>query len=204
MAQYHNLDDSGDPGLSGSESSTRYFALAMVQLAENAPLPELAEVRKVFHFQPTFEFKYHNTTAAHKESFFKAVKTIPFRVRSLVVDKTHLGKEFADLDGPQFGIEFIARLTMRASELDIANDVLIIDGAGPAFCRALRIRLSKECRERGRARPFRKIVGGKSKYEDGLQLADMIAGAIRQHVMRAESKHYETFEEKVADLWELL
>ncbi len=46
MTQYHYLDDSGDPGLDGSPSSSSHFALAMVQLAGSDPLPELATLRQ--------------------------------------------------------------------------------------------------------------------------------------------------------------
>ena len=93
-------------------------------------------------------------------------------------------------------------MTLRASELDIANDVLVIDGATLALLRAVRIRLSAECRRMGRVRPFRKMVSGDSKREDGLQLADMVAGAIRRYVMGLETGYFAMFAGKVLDLWE--
>ena len=81
--------------------------------------------------------------------------------------------------------------------------MLIIEGSTPALVRAMRIRLSEECRNTGRVRPFRKIVGGRSRREDGLQVADMVAGAIRQHITGAESDYYRTFGSKIMDLWEI-
>lgn len=137
-----------------------------------------------------------------KEVFFRTVDTLAFRVRAVAVDKSGLEKGFGKLSGQDFTVEFISRLTLRASALDIGSDVLIIDGAPPALCRALRIRLSAECRRAGRVRPFKKIVSGRSRNEDGLQLADMIAGAIRLHVMGIQSGYYQTFARKVADFWE--
>jgi len=65
----------------------------------------------------------------------------------------------------------------------------------------VRIRLSQECRKTGRVHPFSKIVGGRSKNEDGLQLADMIAGAIREYAMHGQGDYYNTFADKVVDLW---
>ena len=100
-------------------------------------------------------------------------------------------------------IELIVGLTFRASPLDIANDVLIIDGGTPGLCRALRVRLSEECHKTSRVRPFSKIVGGRSRSEDGLQLADMIAGAIRQNVVGSDRGYYRTFANKIVDLWEV-
>jgi hypothetical protein len=135
----------------------------MVQLAERAPLPELASVRQAFRLPPLFEFKFYKTTAAQKTAFFKSVQTVPFRIRAVVIEKSGLdrhkhlpGKRLTGMNGQDFTIEFIVHLTLRASELDIANDILLIDGATPAFRRALRIRLSQECRKLHRVRPFKK------------------------------------------------
>jgi hypothetical protein len=140
--------------------------------------------------------------------FFRSVQPVLFRVRAVVIEKLGLhryerppGKRLTEMSGQDFVIEFIMRLTLRASELDIANDVLVIDRVPPAFRRVLRIRLSQECRKLNRVRPFKKIVSGDSRREDGLQLADMIVGAIRWHVVGAKSDYYETFANKIVDLW---
>jgi hypothetical protein len=44
-------------------------------------------------------------------------------------------------------------LTLRASELDISNDILILDGATPEFRRKLRLEFSQCCQESNRIRP---------------------------------------------------
>ena len=187
--------------MGGSGSSSSHFALAMVQLIAREPLPELAALRGEFHL-PGFEFKYQKTTTSHRNAFFSAIQAIPFRVRAVVVDKSGLDQRFVGVSGQDFTIEFITNLTLRASELDISDDILVIDGTTSAFRRALRIRLSEECRKVGRrSRPFKKIISGDSCREDGLQLADMIVGAVRHHVMGVKSQYYNTFESKIVDLW---
>jgi len=98
-------------------------------------------------------------------------------------------------------IELIIGLTMRASELDIANEILIVDGATPSFCRDLRIQFSERSKREERIRPFKNIIGGDSKREDGLQLADMIAGAIRVHAMGISNDHFNTISPRIVDLW---
>ncbi len=195
MTQYHFFDESGDPGL----KSNRYFAVALVQLAGHAPLPELAAVRQSFHLSPVFEFKYHATTPSQKESFFRAIQPLAFRVRAAIVDKTRLAALPAS--GMGFMVEWTTRLILRASELDMANDVLVMDGAVPSLRRALRVRLSAECRQLGRERPFAKIISADSSRDDNLQLADMVVGAVRHHVALGESRYYSTFAPKVVDLW---
>ncbi|MBM3128246.1 MAG: DUF3800 domain-containing protein [Chloroflexi bacterium] len=203
MTQYHFLDDSGDPGLSGAVTSSSHLAVAIVQLTDTASLRELADVRRTFHFPPTFEFKYHKTKHRHRVAFFEAIKPIPFRARAVVVDKSNLPQEFIGLKGQALTVEFIARLVLRASPLDIANDILIVDGNTPKFIRQLRIRLSQECRKTDRVHPFNKIISRDSGREDGLQVADMIAGAVRQYVMGVEREYYQAFASKVVDLWRI-
>ncbi len=190
MTQYHYLDESGDPGFDIAGGASPYFVLVLVQLAERAPLLQLTELRKSRRLPPNFEFKYHKTTAAQKAEFFKAIRVVPFRIRAVVVDKANLDDSVTRMGGQDLTIYFVTQLVLRASALDIANDVLVIDGATPAFRGALRIRLSEECRKTGRVRPFKKIVGGDSKREDGLQLADMIAGAILHSVAKNSDVHH--------------
>lgn len=201
MTQYHFLDESGDPGLEGQASSSDYFALAIVQLTERAPLPDLAYARQLLHLSPSFEFKYHKTTPEQKAVFFRAIRTLPFRVRAAIIEKSSLPQRFAGLRGQELTIALIVELILRSSPLDIADDILVIDGAKRAFLWTLRVKLSRECRQLRRVRSFGTIVGGDSKRDDGLQLADMVVGAVRQHVMAAESSYYRTFADKVMDLW---
>lgn len=128
---------------------------------------------------------------------------MPFRVRAVAVHKAKLERELTVLSGIDLTIRFIVGLAMRALELDIANDYLIVDGATRAFLQALRIRLSFESHRAGRVRPFDTIVGGRSSSNEELQLADMIAGAVRQYASGEDATCYRTFASKVADLWRI-
>jgi hypothetical protein len=203
LTQYFHLDDSGDPGMDLSRKVSSHFSLAMVQLPSNEPLPGLASLRKLLHLPEMYEFKYNKTSMQQKEAFFEIVQAIPFRVRAIVVDKASLSKDFLNLDGQRFAIHWIVSLALRASELDISNDILILDGAPPAFRRNLRVEFSRRCQVTGRIRPFKKIVSGDSSREDGLQLADMVVGAITKHCLGKESSYFEVIAPKVADLWRI-
>lgn len=203
MTQYFFVDESGDPGLEGQASSSSHFIVAMVQLPNRAPLDSLAHVRQALGFPDTFEFKYHKTASTPKDLFFSEVLSISFRVRAVVVDKKKLLLNWRHLSSQDFVTELIIQMTFRASELDIANELLIIDGATPAFCRILRVQFTDRCKQQKRIRPFKRIIGANSRNEDGLQLADMIAGAIRLHVMGGSSDHFYCISQRIADLWEL-
>jgi len=203
MTQYFYVDESGDAGLEGQASSSSHFVIAMVQLPERAQLYPLEILRKSFRVSPSFEFKYHKTTSQQKNKFFSEVLAVNFRVRAVAVDKAQLGPLFNRLPPQALITELIIGLAMRASELDIANEILIIDGATPLFCRNLRVQFSERTKREERIRPFKKIIGGDSKVEDGLQLADMIAGAIRLYVMGISSEHFHAISPRIVDLWNL-
>jgi len=203
MRQYFFVDESGDPGLEGQASSSSHFVITMVQLPARLSLRPLVDLRKALQVKTTFEFKYHSTTPSQKDLFFKEVLHIPFRIRAVAMNKAHIGLQWRNLPPPELVVELIIRLTFRASELDIANEVLIIDGAMPAFCRHLRVRFTERCKQEKRIRPYKNIIGANSRNEDGLQIADMMAGAIRLHIMNISSEHFHCIKSRVVDLWKL-
>jgi hypothetical protein len=131
------------------------------------------------------------------------VLSIQFQVRAVVVNKEQLGLSWRILSPHELTTELMTQLTFHASELDIANQVLIIDGATPAFCRYLRVQFTERCKEQKRIRPFKNIIGANSRNEDGLQMTDMIAGAIRLYAMGVSSEHFYCISSRIVDLWEL-
>lgn len=203
MTQYFFIDESGDPGLEGEAGSSSHFVIAMVQLPNRIPLDPLARVRKTLGLSPTFEFKYYKTAIAPKDRFFRDIQSIPFRVRAVIVNKQQIPPYWRQLSPQELTTHLIIQLTFRASELDIANEVLIIDGATPSFCRRLRVQFTEYCKQQNRIRPYKNIIGANSRNEDGLQLADMLAGAIRLYAMGIYSQHFYCFSSRIVDLWEL-
>ena len=203
MTQYFFVDESGDPGLEAEAGSSSHFVLTMVQLPNRTHLDPLVDVRKALGLSPSFEFKYHKTASTPKDRFFRDVLSIPFRVRAVVLNKAQLRLNWQNLLPQELVTELIIQLTLRASELDIANEVLVIDGATPAFCRSLRVQFTERCKQQKRIRPFKRIIGANSRNEDGLQLADMIAGAIRLYAAGGSADHFYCINQRIIDLWAL-
>lgn len=202
MTQYFFVDESGEPGFH-RRSVSSYFVLAMVQTPSWAPIDEFAELRRDLHLQPTFEFHYTKMSPPQKQAFYQSVLPVLFRVRAAIVLKDRAPHQYRELTGMDMVIELLVNLTLRSSPLDICNDILVIDGATDALRSKLRIRLSQECRKIRRVRPFSKIATASSRVEDGLQLADMIVGAVRDKALGNNDAYYLTFARKVVDLWEV-
>jgi hypothetical protein len=202
MTQYFFVDESGEPGFHQFRGSP-YFILAMVQTPNWAPIEELVTLRRALHLPPLFEFHYAKMPSHLRDEFFRAISPVEFRVRATSVLKAELPHFYRQLSGSQLTIELLVNLTLRASPLDISNDILIIDGATDALRSALRVTLSLKCRKLKRIRPFKKIVTASSSREDGLQLADMVAGAIREKAWQNDQTYYRTFAKKIVDEWEV-
>lgn len=203
MTQYHHVDESGDPGLSSKKKGSTYFVFAMVQLPSRDGISQFADLRRELHLPVGFEFHYKKMSARQKTCFFDAISKLPYRARAIYLDKDSCSVPIRSLNGLDLTVEMITRLVLRASPLDIAEDILVLDAAPPLMRKKLRIRLTEECQRIDRVRPFKKIVSAASSSEEGLQLADMLAGAIRQHIMHENNIYFATFENRVVDLYQL-
>ena len=162
MAQVHNLDDSGDFGLDVPACASSHIVLAMVQLPSTSPLPELASLRRSLRVASNFEFKYAKTTWSQKVAFFSAIEGLEFRGRAVAFDKPMLAGTFSTRSGLQLQVELIAALVLKASSLDIADDVLVLDGTPESLIRILRARLPLANRATARICPFRKMEKNKT------------------------------------------
>jgi hypothetical protein len=201
MTQYFYVDESGDAGLNNKGSA--YYVVAMAQLPNREPVMELAELRKELNLSPNFEFHFYKMNSKQKDEFFQAIRPLSFRVRVAALIKSQTPPEFQDLDSVELAIRLLVDLTLRASSLDIANDILVLDDKPDSFIQSLRIHFTQAYKQAKRDRPFKKIVSSNSKYDDGLQMADMIAGAVRQFIWENDPAYFQTFSNKVVDLWQV-
>lgn len=199
MTQYFFVDESGDAG-SHSKGSA-YYVVAMAQLSNREPIAQLAALREDLNLSPNFEFHFYKMNSRQKDTFFQAIRPFSFRVRVAALLKPQTPLEYQDLDSVELAIKLLVDLTLRASHLDIANDILVLDDQPESFIQDLRIHFTQAYKQARRDRPFKKIVSSKSRFDDGLQLADMIAGAVRQHVWENDPTYFKTFSDKVVDLW---
>ena len=199
MTQYFFMDESGDPGAFNPASSP-YYVITLVQLPSREAIPEFQKLRQTLHL-PDFEFHFYRMSQSQKDAFFQAIHPVLFRVRTAVLVKTKATS--LALTGVELTIDMATRLILRSSPLDIGDDILVMDGATDSLRKSLRMSLSKECAYTLRPRPFKKLVAANSAHEDGLQLADMLAGAIREFSWKNDKAFYNHFSEKVVDFWQV-
>jgi hypothetical protein len=199
--QYFFVDESGDAGLNNKGSA--YYVVAMLQLPNREPVMKLATLREGLNLSPNFEFHFYKMNSKQKDAFFQVVRPLLFRVRVAALIKSQTPPEYQGLDSADLAINLLVDLTLRASPLDIANDILVLDDKPDSFFQSLRIRFTQAYKQAKRDRPFKKIVSSESTFDDGLQIADMMAGAVRQYVWENNPAWFKTFSEKVVDLWKV-
>lgn len=201
MTQYYFVDESGDPGLSLIGTSSTHFILAMVQLANRESIPEFAAVRQQFHLKTNFEFQYYRVKQPFKEAFFYSIRNLHFQVRAVVLNKANVPPVLIGMSGTDLIVELLTKLAFRIPETVSEEAILIADSMTPQLKQQLRMRLSDGYQVAQRKRLFKKLISQTSGSSDGLQLADMVAGAIRHHITGRNSHYYAQIERKIVDLW---
>ena len=197
-ATHHFFDEAGDTGFKFTRGSSLYWAGVLVATDKPWMLrDEIAALKS----QSGFEFRFHNLNERAKRRFFAAIESHPFLVRAVVVDKRRLPASFRRLSRLAFYSHFITELVLRAPDEAIRNDILILDDSTKQLKRALRVHLSKHTRELGLSRRFKKIVARESARDNAVQCADMIVGAVVEMWLRGDRLYYDTFRDKVVDLF---
>ncbi|WKZ52354.1 MAG: DUF3800 domain-containing protein [Anaerolineales bacterium] len=201
MTQYFFVDESGDTGLNNKGSA--YYVVAMAQLPNREPVTQLAALRKDLNLSPSFEFHFYKMNSRQKNAFFEAIRPLSFRARVAMFIKSQTPPGYKGLDSTELATRLLVELTLRASPLDIANDILVLDDKPESFIQSLRIHFTQAYKQARRDRPFKKIVSSKSTFDDGLQIADMIAGAMRQFGWENDTTYFQMFSSKMVDLWQV-
>ena len=114
-------------------------------------------------------------------AFFAALLNLPWDGAVLLVDKRELPVEFEKMREPLFYGHFVGHLVARAPTPVLHVKRLLVDESRKQseITRAMRSAMSPVLRARG-IRRTPKVRGEPAHQWDGLQVADMLAGAVRE------------------------
>jgi hypothetical protein len=195
---YVFMDESGDTGGKLDKGASPYFIVVWVETTNPEALREaIRNLRTALSLPKTFEFRYHDTHAPRvRIAFFKLLRSLNMRVRAALVDKTRLPKDFKHYGRDALYPFVVGALVLHAPADELQDAILVLDGKHGVqtddLLAKLRRHLTRLCREQQRARVFEKLVACGAKSEDGLQVADMIAGALSERFERGKSD-YDTY-----------
>lgn len=203
---YAFMDESGDPGSRSRKSASTHFILVLVETTEPETLrQELKRLRVALNLSSAFEFRFHDTRSIERRAaFFVLLRSMELKIRAAVIDKEQLPENFAAFGAAHYAFA-LGELVARASPHDLHNAILVMDGEGgettEKTLNGIRRHLTRLYAERKRVRAFRKLIARNSRNDEGLQFADMVAGALAERVEHGESPYDDYVDSKLVDLW---
>ena len=188
MPKYLFLDWSGDVGFKFGRGSSEYLVLALVSSTDYGRVRKtLASLRRKLALSPLFEFHYMQTPPELKGAFFDVLTGLAFSSEILVAHKPSLPLSFRRMREAEIYGHFVSDLLLRADQTIIEQALLLVDAqrSDVVLVRCIRVAVSHALEGAKVTYGLRKVKARPAREEDGIQIADMIAGAM---VNRLEGK----------------
>lgn len=191
-------DEAGDTGFAFDKGSSRYFVLLLLLLNDPEPLRKRIDLlRQEIGFGSKVEFKFYKTSNTNRRRFLTALKPHAFVGYALVVDKQQLSAEWHKKRDVEFYAACFAELVSNIPEGELDRTILVLDqfGSSTITLREIRRQLKKKFGKG--ARPFKKISFKRSRSENLIQCADMVASALMREVSQGDSRFFDLVRGKV-------
>lgn len=183
------LDDSGDAGFKVGEGSSAYFVIALVIFDDELEALEtqvkIRRLRRELHRPDDYEFRFNGCSHEFRKRFLEAVSTCRFRYRAIVLSKAGVyGRELRR--SKESFYNYAIKMVLKHSAGTIQDAKLRFDSHGErSVRRALTTYLRQELNTPS-FRTFKELKFKDSKKDDLIQLADMVAGAVRKSFERSK------------------
>lgn len=178
--RYGFLDWSGDLGFNfDNPGVSRYIAFMLVATDNRGTIRRaMLDFREKHGLTRTYEFHYTQEPHKLRRAFFTRLNgedmAASFIAAGLMINKRQLPVNFHRMREPDFLAHFVAECAQQCAE-ELKGMMLLIDGQpgqDDPVRRAVRIELSR------RGHRLSRIKMRPSGQEDGIQLADMLVGAL--------------------------
>lgn len=196
------IDEAGDASLNFEKGASRYLVVAVVAAQDADSLRSvLIDLRKSENFSETFEFHFNSLASAKlREKTLTALRNADFMAWALVVDKTSIPFALRDLSGMEFYLYFVAELINRIPVEYRKKGTLILDEFGSA--NTALVKLKRTLKNHNIKHEFSRIFFRRSRSEDLIQVADLVAGAILRRDAKKDSEAFELIEDKIQAIFE--
>lgn len=177
------IDDSGDPSFSLDKGSTKVFVIGCVifddELEAEKTAVSLKQLRRDLHFSDQTEFKFNKSRPEVRLRFLSATLPYKYRIRTIVMKKEDIyGQELRKSKSSFYN--YAIKSVLKNSGGTIRNAKLRLDGHGDRlFTRNMMTYLKKELNS-SKQKMIIDLKLVDSKQNILIQMADMIAGAIRR------------------------
>jgi hypothetical protein len=179
------LDDSGDPGFKVGKGSSPCFVIALVIFDDTLEAEKCAvaikELRRNLGYGDAHEFRFNKCSKIDRLAFLARVSPFKFRIRAILMRKSRIyGRELRR--SKESFYNYTIKMVLKHSFGKIRNARLKLDGHGD---RSLRRELLAYLRRELPLRPGELPLIADLRFTDSgenvlIQLADMVAGALRR------------------------
>lgn len=192
--------EAGDTSFRFDRGATRHFVVAIIGTQQPEALRQaLAELRQRRNLPANYEFSFHWTTARQLRTvLFETVAGLDFRVWAVVAEKAKLHDSFRIMPGRSLYVYFITEVIQLIPVAWREGTTLLLDQfdeAGKAITA-----LKQGLKARGIPKGFKRIRSKRSRGEDLIQIADLMAGAILRKYAKGDARAYQVVEPKIASL----
>lgn len=183
------IDESGDTGFKIEKGSSRYFVIVLVSFEENEEAiacdQRIQLLKRELKLPESFEFKFNKLRKDQRIKFFEAVLPYTFFYYGIVINKKP-----DKLYGDGFKIKesfykYTCSLVFENAKPYLKDATIIIDGSGS---REFKRQLTTYLRKKVGTSIIRKVKIQASHNNNLIQLADMVAGAIRRNYTSKSDK----------------
>jgi len=203
------VDDSGDPGFKLDHGSTSYFVIACAifendKAAEKTSL-QIEKYRRELNFGITEEFRFSKSSKQIRVGFFDRVSSQDFIVRAIVINKRYIYSTYLKNNTKSL-YNFAIKEVLSKSSYLLKDARVKIDGksgrkAKQAFFSYIRSQVNSQ--EVGK---IKSVKLKDSKSDNLIQLADMLAGAIRRSFDGEDANAYKAMLYEItsregSDIW---
>jgi hypothetical protein len=195
-------DEAGDASLNFEKGASRYFVVALVGTQDADGLRSVLEnLRSRENYSEGFEFHFNAlTTRRLRERTLSAIQKADFKAWALIVDKTMLPEPLLVLDGMGFYLYLVTELIDRIPIKVREKGTLILDEVGSA--NVALVRFKRILKVRGIRHGFSRIFFRRSRSEDLIQVADLVAGAILRRDTKNDSEAFDYIKDKMVEVFE--
>lgn len=195
-------DEAGDASLNFEKGASRYFVVAVIATQDADALRSvLIDLRRRENFAENFEFHFNSLASAKlRQKTMTAIQEADFLAWALIVDKTTMPIALRDFSGMEFYLHCVVELIKRVPVEYRRKGTLILDEIGSA--NVALFKLKRMLKNHNVRHEFSRIFFRRSRSEDLIQVADLVAGAILRRDAKNDSEAFELIENKIQAVFE--
>jgi hypothetical protein len=195
-------DESGDASFRFDKGASRYLAIAVIATQDADALRSvLIQLRRSENLPDNYEFHFNSLTSPRlREKTLTTLRNADFLSWALIVDKTILPYHLRDLSGMELYLFLVVDLINRIPVEYRRKGTLILDEVGSA--NAALDKLKRTLKNHNIKHEFSRIFFRRSRSEDLIQVADLVAGAILRRDAKNDSGAFDLIENKMQAIFE--